>query len=189
MRPPHKPIEQQVGSDIAERLRASPRFIGKLDPEPFYFREVGDFIKGELVGENECEYPVYMQKLYQFEVWAMRQDGVDLPVTDGLVINVPGYKWLRRYVTKCRLMHSVIRVVFTGRIKTAFGNAAYAFDVFKDTGTFQSDEEKQDGTIRKRSKRKSPGSGQPEPGRSADDLKRRIAAARARGGTAKQRMA
>lgn len=146
--------EKEVGQDLIEPQTQSKDFRTVQEPEPFYFRQVGDYIKGQLIGESKIQYPYFKQKLYRIEVWEARQDGAVLPVPDGCIRDIPGYKWLQRLIKHCQLMHSIVRFVYIGRKKTSHGHCEYLFRAYKDTGTFKESEVEQNARERQKRKRK-----------------------------------
>jgi hypothetical protein len=156
-RPRRKVYEHEVGKDLIDPQIKSEHFRGKQDlsePDPFYFRQIGDSIKGRLIGESRTRYPYYQQKLYRIEVWSMRQDGVDLDVEPGTIREVPSYKWLQRLIKHCQLMHSIVRVVYVGRKRTSHGHCEYIFRVWKDSGALTESEDEQYEPERKKRERK-----------------------------------
>ena len=130
----------------------------------FYFRSTGDFVKGFLIGRITLVLTHRKQVIYKMKVQEMRQDGEDIPVKDGQIVEFPGLKYIRRTLDKNELVGSLIRIVYIGREKTGLGHSAKVFDVFKDVGVTSRKEVWQDGSKRKYRKRArtKPGPGRAE---------------------------
>ncbi len=132
--------EKQVGADLVDPVVKSTDFRTVQEPEPFYFRQVGDYVKGNLIGESHTQLRYFKQKLYRIEVWEARQDGAALDIPAGCIREVPGYKWLQRLIKHCQLMHSIVRFVYIGRKRTSHGHCEYLFRAYQDKGTFTESE-------------------------------------------------
>lgn len=149
--------EQRIGeSDLKEVVESDGFYtMQKVSEgsELFYFRAIGDYVKGFLVGRQTLVLTHRKQVVYKMKVQEMRQDGEDVPVQEGQVVEFPGLKHLRRIIDKNELVGCLIRVVYIGREKTGLGHSAKVFDVFKDLGVTSRKEVYQDGSKRKYKKR------------------------------------
>jgi len=119
----------------------------------FYFRAIGDYIKGFLISRQTIVLTHRRQVIYKMKVQEMRQDNEDVPVKNDQVVEFPGLKHLRRIIDKNELIGSLLRIVYIGREKTGLGHSAKVFDVFKDLGVISRKEVFQDGSKRKYKKR------------------------------------
>ena len=149
--------EERIGeSDLKEVVESDGFYtMQKVSEgsEIFYFRAIGDYVKGFLISRQTIVLTHCRQVIYKMNVQAMRQDGEDVPVEDDQVVEFPGLKHLRRIIDKNELIGSLIRIVYIGREKTGLGHSAKVFDVFKDVGVTSRKESYQDGSKRKYKKR------------------------------------
>jgi len=153
---PRKNEERIGGSDLKEVLESDEFYtMQKVSEgsELFYFRAIGDYVKGFLIGRQTLVLTHRKQVVYRMKAQEIRQDGEDVPVEDDRFIEFPGLKYLRRVIDKNELIGSLIRVVYIGRQKTGLGHSAKVFDVFKDLGVTSRKEVYQDGRKRKYKKR------------------------------------
>lgn len=149
--------EKRIGGDALKEVVESDEFytMQKVSEgsEIFYFRAIGDYLKGFLITRQTLVLTHRKQVIYKMKAQEIRQDGEDVPVKDDQVVEFPGLKYLRRVIDKNELIGSLIRIVYIGREKTGLGHSAKVFDVFKDLGVISRKEIYQDGRKRKYKKR------------------------------------
>ncbi len=149
--------EERIGDSALKEVLESDGFytMQKVSEgsELFYFRAIGDYIKGFLVGRQTLVLTHRRQVVYKMNVQEIRQDAEDVPVKDNQVVEFPGLKYLRKVIDKNELIGSLVRIVYIGRQKTGLGHSAKVFDVFKDVGVTSRKEVYQNGTKRKYKKR------------------------------------
>jgi len=149
--------EKRIGGSALKEVVESDEFytMQKVSEgsELFYFRAIGDYVKGFLIARQTLVLTHRKQVVYKMKVQEMRQDGEDVPVEYNQIVEFPGLKHLRRVIDKNELIGSLIRVVYIGREKTGLGHSAKVFDVFKDLGVTSRKESYQNGSTRKYKKR------------------------------------
>jgi len=149
--------EQRIDKSALEKIVESEGFYTTQKTSDgrdlFYFYEYGDYLKGFLISRQTGKFTNYKAVTYKMKVQEMRQDGADVPVEDGQIVEFPALKYLQRTIDKNELIGSLIRIVYIGRQKTGKGHSAKIFDVFKDVGVASRKEIYQDGSKRKYKKR------------------------------------
>lgn len=149
-----KKNEQRIGESLLKKVIASETFYTKqVRPdgrEFFYFHEYGDYLKGQLLGRRS-NINIGRGPSYRIRVEAMTRDGEEVEIVPD---NEPieeffANKMLQRTLEKNELIGSIVRIVFIGKQKTAYGHSAKIYDVFKVTGISQEREKRQDGSKRK----------------------------------------
>lgn len=144
-----KSNEIQVGKQITDRGRQSKRFytepvLAESGREIFYFRQAGDYLKGILIGRTEKLFLYYSNRTYLIQVHEGRQEGVNFIVQDeDRIEEIIAYRDLRRIIEQNDLMHSVVRIVMIGKVRTHAGHFRFVWEVYKETGTFRSAEVRQ----------------------------------------------
>ena len=147
--------EIQVGKEITDKARSSKGFYTTNTDDSgrdvFYFRHIGDWIKGRLASCRTVEHHFYSSTHYIIQTWQACQGSQTIDIGQDETREIVAYRDLRRIIEKCELMGSIIRIVMIGRIRTGNGHFRFVWQVFKDTGTAKEREIEQ---IPKRKKRK-----------------------------------
>lgn len=157
-----KTKEVQVGKEITDARKESCNFYrqeptGDAARMIFYFHDVDDYLKGRLFGARHRDHQHYSNKTYLLKVTEGRQDGQDFVVSPDVerIEEIIAYRDLRRIIEQNELMHSIIRIVYIGRIGGWGGHHRKVWEVFKDIGRLYEHEEQQTATpVRKRAKKK-----------------------------------
>lgn len=115
----------------------------------FYFHQAGDYLFGWLLCKESIQTAHYPFVTYKMKVIEARQDRHDLIVDEDQVIVFPGNVMLRRIIDGNELIGSLVKIVFKGK-----RGHAKNYDVFKEKGTFYSNQEQKHERSRKRAKSK-----------------------------------
>jgi len=152
--------EKRVGESALKKVIESDLFYNKPKisegGELFYFYTYGDYLKGFLLKRQTRDLTHYRQVTYKMKALEMRQDGEEVPIKypDGLIVEFPGLKYLRKIIDKNELLGSLVRIVYIGREKSGRGHSAKVFDVFKDVGVMSEKESYQSPPIKRKRKKK-----------------------------------
>ena len=137
--------EVEVGKTATQKLISSEQFYTKhFTPKgrPFFiFEEIGDFVKGILLGRARDNSHINRTKSYQIEVIEVRQHSKDLEIEDGQIEEFFINRQLQRCIKSHNLANKLVRIVFVGRVKSGFGgHSAKVYRVFVDKGIFSAKE-------------------------------------------------
>lgn len=151
--------EEEIGRSFTQRIVNSDQFYTKhYTPsrrEFFIFSEIGDFVKGILLGGARDNSHINRTKSYQIEAREIRQHGQDLAVIDGQVEEFFANRQLQRFFTRDKLAGKCIRIIYIGRVKSGWGgHSAKIYRVFIDKGIFQESEEEVYGPRKRKTKKR-----------------------------------
>ena len=146
--------KQKVEKTGMEQVHPLPRRFAEIDEGGdtkgvFYFHQAGDYLLGYLLCKETVQTIHYPFITYKMKVIEARQDGCDLVVEEDQVVEFPGNVELRRLIDGNELIGSLVKLIYKGK-----KGQHKMYDVWKDKGTFYSDEEQKHGRSGKTRKRK-----------------------------------
>lgn len=138
-----KPVagEVEIGRESTQRLVDSDQFYTKhftpAGREFFIFAEIGDYLKGILLGGSRDNSHINRTKSYQIKAYEARQHGIYFAYEDGRIEEFFANRQLQRFISAHELARRCVRIVFIGRQKSGWGgHSAKVYRVFIDEGTF-----------------------------------------------------
>jgi hypothetical protein len=147
-------MDREVGKDITERLVHSRFFqqppIAQSGRPFFVFIRPGDYLKGELIGRSGNK-ALFRSTAFAMQIEKGKQGGEHIDVVDGQVEEFCANAQVQRIIKKNQLMHAIIKIVYVGKFRYPKAlHATKVYRVYKEVGTFRSDERPQTSTTPKR---------------------------------------
>jgi hypothetical protein len=148
-------MDREVGKDITERLVHSRFFqqppIAQSGRPFFVFVKPGDFLKGELIGRSGNK-ALFRSTAFAMQVEAAKQGGEHWDILDtNHIEEFCANAQVQRIVKKNQLMHAIVKIVYIGKFRYPKAlHATKVYRVYKEVGTFRSDERPQTSTTPKR---------------------------------------
>lgn len=147
-------MDREVGKDITERLVHSKFFrqppVAQSGRPYFVFIRPGDYLKGELIGKSG-NHAFIRYTSFAVRVEEAKQGGDHIDVVDGQVEEFCANAQVQRIIQKNQLMRAIIKIVYIGKFRYPKAlHATKVYRVFKEIGTFRSDERPQTSSTPKR---------------------------------------
>jgi hypothetical protein len=143
-------MDREVGKDITERLVHSQYYhqppISQSGRPFFVFVRPGDFLKGQLIGRSGNK-AMFRSTAFAIQVEEGKQGGDHLDIVDGQVEEFCANAQVQRIIKKNQLMKAIIKIVYVGKFRYPKAlHATKVYRIYKEVGTFRSNEQPQTST-------------------------------------------